>query len=185
MELLDIINGCKIKDSLLQQILFEKYYPKIKGVCIRYCGDNKMAEDMATNGFILAFNLIKRFNGTTEKHFITWFKKLMIDEHIASIKKTGVLKEVESDFILEDITEVSDTAFKLNDIEINDILLAMDSLSIGQRTIFNMHSIDGFAITVASKKCGISHECGHARYSSAIKKIKFLCVANKKLEKVS
>ncbi len=181
MNLAQIIEGCKINDSLLQEILFKKYYSKMKGISIRYCGDNKDSDKMVENAFVNALKLIKRYSGTTETHFINWFKKLMIEEHIQIGKKSELFKETEDDFKK---IEIPDDIQFTDEIDINNLLEGLNSLTYGERFLLNMCLYDGFAITVAAKKLGISHQCAHARYDKALIKTKINTILSKQVESI-
>ena len=51
-----IIDECRVNNRKFQKILFEKYYGKIMGVCIRYSKDEFQAKDYLQESFIKIFH---------------------------------------------------------------------------------------------------------------------------------
>lgn len=45
-EEIEIINGCRKGDVTYQKMLYDKYGPMLKGVCLRYTSDMQEAEDL-------------------------------------------------------------------------------------------------------------------------------------------
>ncbi len=51
-----IIEGCLREDRKYQFKLYEKYYGKMMGVCMRYATDRDEADELVQQGFIKLFN---------------------------------------------------------------------------------------------------------------------------------
>jgi DNA-directed RNA polymerase specialized sigma24 family protein len=52
----DLVEGCRAGDRKLQKELYERYAPKMFGVCLRYAGATEEAEDILQEGFVKVFN---------------------------------------------------------------------------------------------------------------------------------
>ena len=76
-ELQKIIEGCVKKKRKYQKRLFDLYYGKMLGVCLRYAKDKDEAKDMVQNGFIKVFKNLKVYNysGSLEG----WIRRIMVN----------------------------------------------------------------------------------------------------------
>ena len=56
--------GCKKGNELIQRQLYNRYHPKMLGVCIRYAQNRQEAQDILQDGFIKVYMNITSFKGT-------------------------------------------------------------------------------------------------------------------------
>lgn len=185
----EIIEGCKKGNRKAQKRLFDTQYGKLKGVCLRYNKQN--AEDMAQEAFLQAYNQFHNFDGNTEAQLFAWLRSLAINHFVWEGHRTGMFKENPTDFTEEtfkhpitgdELPDVSDEYFTKEDVQVNDIMWAIDMLDDDKRAVFNMVSVDGFNMTQAAKKLDISYTCCQYRYHKAKRKVK-MYIANKDLFK--
>ena len=60
----EVIKGCLKNDRASQKALYEHYYSKMLGVCLRYSKSSDDAKDVLHEGFLKVFNSLKNFNNT-------------------------------------------------------------------------------------------------------------------------
>lgn len=121
-----------------QRILFEKYSPKMLGVCRQYVRDLQFAEDCMITGFAKVFKHLRTFkNGGS---FEGWIRRIIIRECISFLRSQ---KNIE--FSVDEFTP-SKTPFVLpeNSLGANEIQELIDKLPDGYRMVFNMFAIEGY-----------------------------------------
>jgi RNA polymerase sigma-70 factor (ECF subfamily) len=122
-----------------QQRLYEKFAPKMLGVCRRYIKDLQFAEDVMVNGFVKVFKGLETFRH--QGSFEGWIKKIMVRESISYLRK--------QQFVVYDGTvcerhgekSVSDTSAKLDTEYIQTMI---DALPEGYRTVFVLYAVEGY-----------------------------------------
>ena len=58
-----LIKGCKAGKRKAQKYLYNRYYPLMLGVCMRYCKSKEDAEDVMLKAFMTVFTKLKNFKG--------------------------------------------------------------------------------------------------------------------------
>ena len=58
----ELIAACKRQDRRAQKLLFDRYSPKMFGVCKRYIKNREDAEDVLVEGLFRALTKIDMFN---------------------------------------------------------------------------------------------------------------------------
>ena len=122
-----------------QQRLFEKYAPKMLGVCRQYIKDVHFAEDVMVNGFLKVFTNLNSFRH--EGSFEGWIRRIMIRESISYLRKKQFV--VYDDEVL-DKRGNQNFSFSLADMNVDHIQLLIDALPDGYRTVFVMFAIEGY-----------------------------------------
>ena len=155
----DLIKGCIKKDPRCQQALYEKYAPKMFGICLRYANDHPGAEDLMQEGFIKVFsNIIKfRFEGSFEG----WMKRIFVNtaiEHYRRHVNMYPISEVRNQSTEEGIHSA---------MAADDLLAILHSLSVGYRTIFNLYAIEGYSHKEIAKKLQISEGTSKSQLARA------------------
>lgn len=122
-----------------QRQLYEKYAPKMLGVCRQYIKDVHFAEDVMVNGFLKVFTNLSNFRH--EGSFEGWIRKIMVRESISYLRKKQFV--VYDDEIL-DKTGNQNFVFSLTDMNVEHIQLLIDGLPDGYRTVFVMYAVEGY-----------------------------------------
>ena len=154
--LFEIIEGCVKSDRKCQQIIYEKFYGKMLGACMRYSKNREEAKDILQEGFLKVFMNIKQYAGTGS--FEGWVRKVMINTAIDFIRKDKhTIQYTDSDYIeanAEEIMEKENNEYSI--IKANEIMEAVQQLPAAYRTVFNMFVVDGFSHKEIAEQLGIS-----------------------------
>lgn len=121
-----------------QQRLYEKYAPKMLGVCRRYIKDMQFAEDAMVSGFVKVFKNLDSFRH--EGSFEGWIRKIMVRECISHLRKRQFI--VYDDYVLEEKTAIESKSHSEFDTE--HIQLLIDALPEGYRTVFVLYAVEGY-----------------------------------------
>lgn len=136
----DLIKGCIDGDRQMQKMLYQIYSSKMYGVCLRYSENVDDANDILQEGFIKVYKNINKFR--SEGSFEGWIRRIFINtsiEHFRKKIKFNNISEVQENTIEDESINV------LNSLSAKDIIKAIDQLSPGYKTVFNMHVIEGYS----------------------------------------
>ena len=158
----DLIEGCLRGDRKMQQELYQRYAPKMYGVCLRYAGSVEEAEDILQEGFIKIFNKLGSYRG--EGSFEGWIRRIFVNTAIEHYRKK---------IYLQPITETEENTVEgkylsvLDSLAEKDIIRLVQQLSPGYRTIFNMYVIEGYTHKQIAESLGISEGTSKSQLSRA------------------
>lgn len=102
-----IIEGCKKYNGQAQKLLFEKYAPMLRGICLRYVNNPQEAKDIVQEGFLKVFSNISQFKG--QGSFEGWLKRIFINTAITHFNKN------KKHYYHSDITEIKETTINGGD----------------------------------------------------------------------
>lgn len=169
----ELVEKCKRKDKTAYQKLYEAYAPHMKGICLRYTGDEMLAEDVLHDGFVKIFVSIGSFQYRGEGSLKAWMSKVFCNESLAFIKRTLQIPTSSLDTI--DVAEETDDTSSWNEIPQSVLMQFITTLTLNYRTVFNMYVFEDMSHKEISKELGITEEASRARLSRAksilIKKI--------------
>lgn len=123
-----------------QEQLYQQYYGKMMGICLRYAGSRDEALDLLHEGFIKVFQNIARFKPGTS--LPAWIRTIMVNTCIDYYRKTIRRRT-------EDITEAhtlsNDDPDALSQLTEQEILAAVHELSPAYRAVFNLYVVEGYS----------------------------------------
>lgn len=154
--LFEIIEGCVRGDRKCQQIIYEKFYGKMLGACMRYSKDREEAKDILQDGFMKVFLNIKQYGGSGS--FEGWIRKIIVNTAIDFIRKSkNMIQFADSDHAAESTEEITEEENKeYINISTTEIMEAVQQLPASYRTVFNMFVVDGFSHKEIAEQLGIS-----------------------------
>ena len=146
-----LINGCIIGDRKTQQSLYNRYAPKMFSVCLRYAKDYHSAEDILQDGFVKVFKYIAKFR--REGSFEGWLRRIFVNTAIEHLRKSVSLYPIVDDN--DKPIDILDESI-YDQLDHQDLLNMVQSLSPGYRTIFNLYVIEGYSHKEIAKMLDIS-----------------------------
>ena len=168
----EIIQGCLKQDRQAQKALYEKYSPKMFGVCKRYLKNHEDAEDVLVEGLFKAISKIDMFKG--DGSFEGWIRRIVVNEALMHLRKNKNFKmTVEiSNIEIQSFITIQD------ELEAQDILNLLDKLPTGYRTIFNLYVVEGFKHREIAEHLGISINTSKSQLILAKKRLRKLVREN-------
>ena len=135
---------------MAQKALYERFAPKMLGVCRRYMSVQADAEDALLNGFYKALSQIDSYEG--KGSFEGWMRKIMVNECLMALRKRLRFPEAR---------ELSDVQLRTSDDPVSimaasDLMALMATLPEGYRTVLNLHAIEGYKHHEIADMLGIS-----------------------------
>ncbi len=123
-----------------QQQLYEQYYGKMMGICLRYAGSRDEALDLLHEGFIKVFQNIGRYRPGTS--LPAWIRTIIVNTCIDYYRKT-IRRRTED---ISDAHYLSDDAPDvLSNLTEQEILAAVQQLSPAYRAVFNLYVVEGYS----------------------------------------
>jgi len=123
-----------------QQQLYEQYYGKMMGICLRYAGSRDEAFDLLHEGFIKVFQNISRYRPGTS--LPAWIRTIIVNTCIDYYRKT--IRRRTDD--ISDAHYLSDDAPDvLSNLTEQEILAAVQELSPAYRAVFNLYVVEGYS----------------------------------------
>lgn len=136
----NLITALTRQERWAQQQLYEQYYGKMMGICLRYAGSRDEALDLLHEGFIKVFQNIARYKAGTS--LPAWIRTIMVNTCIDYYRRTIRRRT-------EDITEANylsnDDPDALSHLTEQEILSAVQELSPAYRAVFNLYVVEGYS----------------------------------------
>lgn len=160
------IDACIAREEWALKELYERYFPTLMPVCMRYAKDEHEAKDLLHEGFIKAFRYIDKYKAGTSLD--AWMRRVMVNSCIDHYRKQHKYK-------VQDI----DTAYHiknldpsvLEDMTAHEIMRAVQSLPATYRSVFNLYIIEGFNHKEIAEKLRISESTSRSNLVKARKKL--------------
>jgi RNA polymerase sigma factor (sigma-70 family) len=158
----DLIEGCIKGDRKTQRELYNRYAPKMYGLCLRYASNSEEAEDILQEGFIKVFNKMGSFR--KEGSFEGWIRRIFVNTAIEQYRKKIHLQPI-TDY--EENTVEGKYLSVLDSMAEKDIIQLVQQLSPGYRTVFNMYVVEGYTHRQIAEVLGISEGTSKSQLSRA------------------
>ncbi len=158
----ELINGCIAGNREAQKALYNRYASRMFSVCLRYAKDYHSAEDVMQEGFIKVFKYISKFR--REGSFEGWLRRIFINTSIEHLRKAVSLYSI-VDSEDKPIDVIDDNLF--DELDYQDLLNMVQSLSPGYRTVFNLYVIEGYSHKEISKMLDISEGTSKSQLARA------------------
>lgn len=136
----DLIKACIRKERWAQRVLYEEYYSKMMGVCLRYANNDDDAMDILHEGFIKVFNNIAKYQPGTS--LPSWIRRIMVNTAIDFYRKNIRRRTEDIEQAYDLSSQDADAISQCNEQE---ILEAVQQLSPAYRTVFNLYVIEGYS----------------------------------------
>lgn len=168
----ELIEQCRAKDRRAQKLLFDRYSPKMFGVCRRYVKSYDDAEDVMVEGFYKVLSNIDKFKG--EGSFEGWIRRIMVNQSLMFLRKNNNFK------LTVEISNVTISASPVieDDLAAKDILGLLNMLPTGYRTVFNLYVIEGYKHREIAEILDISINTSKSQLILAKKRLKELVEKN-------
>ena len=165
----NIVERCKRQDRKAQKALYEKYSPLFFAICLRYVKSQTEAEDLMVESFYKIFSKINMFKG--QGSFEGWMKRIVINESLMHIRKH---KNMNLHVDIEKAYDLKEESTIVSDINYKEVLLLLNELAPGYRTVFNLYVIEGYKHREIAEMLGISINTSKSQLILAKKKLKDL-----------
>ncbi len=158
----ELIQECLKGNRLAQKSLYDTYSKTMYGVCLRYSSNADEAKDILQDGFVKVFTKMGQFSFAGS--FEGWMKRIFVNTAL-EFYRVNKVHMYHSDV---------DTAFSQphNDFTVErmsqkEILVAINNLAPGYRTVLNMFIVEGYSHAEIAELLGISEGTSKSQLSRA------------------
>lgn len=165
----ELISSCKNNDRRAQKVLYERFAPKMFGVCKRYVKTIENAEEVLIEAFCKVFQKMDLYSG--EGSFEGWIRRIVINESLMFLRKNFRFNEH------TDIDEMPVQAVNVtieDELSANEIIALLEQLPLGYRTVFNLYVLEGFKHKEIAEMLNISINTSKSQLILAKKRLKEL-----------
>ncbi len=163
-----IIEACKKGEYKAQQELYTTLSPMLFAVCRRYLKRVEDAEDALVETFIKIFKNLSKFKGAGS--FEGWAKRIAVNESLMQLRKKQHFH-----LSIEYASNVPEGNVDVHDaMSYDELIIILDELPAGYKTIFNLYVIEGFKHKEIAEKLDISINTSKSQLIHAKSKIRQL-----------
>ena len=170
MDIVQIIEGCKRKETRYQKILYERFYGHALKIAFRYVYRYDSAADVANDGFVKLFRQIEKFSykgkDFPERSLMDWIKQIIIHGSIDELRKNNMTPEIVDipEYVWE---EPGDSQNADQPLLHKELISYVKNLPPIYRIVFNMFVIDGFTHFYIANTLDISVDDSRSNLSCA------------------
>ena len=158
-----LVKKCINGDQKAQRALFEMFAPKMLGVCLRYTKNTEQAEDVLQDGFIKVFNSLKGYSGSGSLE--GWIRRIVVNTALDQIRRD---KKHRNNVGFDDVDfKIEAEGFIIENLMAEDLLLLINSMPDGYKTVFNLFAIEGLSHKEIADELSISENTSKSQYSRA------------------
>ncbi len=158
----DLINGCLAGNRRMQELLYQRFSPKMYAVCLRYASNADDAQDLLQEGFIKVFRNLDKFR--KEGSFEGCIRRVFVNTAIEQYRKKVNLNSI-SDREEQTLADSSWNVF--DQLGEKDIIRLVQELAPGYRSVFNMYVIEGYSHKDIGEMLGISEGTSKSQLARA------------------
>ncbi|MEP2024418.1 MAG: RNA polymerase sigma factor [Reichenbachiella sp.] len=171
-----LIVQCKAGDRVAQNELYKLYAGAMYNICRRMMNDEDEARDLLQDAFVEAF--MKIHNLKELSTFSAWIKRITVNKCINAIKKKRIFA-ISIDENVDPSIEDETIDHEIIGHEAQAIMKALEQISDGCRTVFNLYLFEGYDHKEISQILAISESASKSQYSKAKQKIRDLLKTKK------
>jgi RNA polymerase sigma-70 factor (ECF subfamily) len=158
-----LIAACLQNNPLAQRELYNKYSPKMLGVCYRFAANRADAEDMLQESFIKIFYKIKTYQN--KGAFEGWIRRIVVHTCINFLKKH---QKFSNNLELEEaaLAQVKEESLQ-SIMQAKQVIECIRLLPIGYRTVLNLYAIEGYSHKEVGDLLDIGESTSRSQYTRA------------------
>ena len=158
-----MLAGCLVNNAASQEALYNRFSPRMLGVCYRFSKNREDAEDMLQEGFIKVFSQIHQYR--SEGALEGWIRRIVVHTCINVLKKNKKF----SDSV--DITFAGGIGIREENIpsimQAKEVVECIRVLPIGYRTVLNLYAIEGYSHKEIGNMLDIEESTSRSQYTRA------------------
>jgi len=167
---IDIIEACKNGNRQAQYELYQLYSKPMFNVALRIVQKRDEAEDVLQDCFIDMFNKLDSWRG--DSSFGSWFKRIVVNRSINSIKKKklDLVDELKAIHIGdEEESEIEEIPYTVDQVK-----TAMRELPDGYRIVFSLYIFEDYSHKQIAEELNITESTSKSQLNRAKNRMKDL-----------
>lgn len=154
-----LVEKAKEGDTDAFSILYQFFYPKMRGICIKILKEDKdVVDDLVQDAFILALTSIKNLKNS--KKFSQWLTSITTNLALKYQEKNNKTQYISLDTLGEKAVEDKETeTLSESTITYDRLMSAIEELPEGYKKIFKMYVLDGMSHQEIAAILNIAPKC--------------------------
>jgi RNA polymerase sigma factor (sigma-70 family) len=152
------VGACALNNRESQKVIYSSFYGYAMAICDRYTSKQDDAVEILNDGFLKIFKEIHHYKPAytdVVSSFKGWLRKIMVYTAIDHYRKYHKHQMVtQLDDVVYQMASVNEDA--LDKLSYEEIIRAVQDLSPGYRTVFNLFVIEGLSHDEIAKQLSIS-----------------------------
>lgn len=168
-ELNDIIEACKMNQSVAQERLYKHFFGLMYSICKAYSEDRQSIISLINEGFLKIFTHLKTYE-KEKGNFEGWMKKIMANtciDYTRSGKNKMESMHIEKDFAADNELRQMPKTF----IE-EEVLFLIKKLPPVTQEVFSLHVFNGYSHKEIAEKMNIAESTSRWHVLEARKNLK-------------
>lgn len=167
------IEACVLNKRESQKVIYSSFYGYAMAICDRYANRQEDAVEILNDGFLKIFKEINRYKpaySDVVSSFKGWLRKIMVYTAIDNYRKNQkhqLVTQLEN--VVYQIATVREDA--IEKLSYEEIIRAIQDLSPGYRTVFNLFVIEGLSHEEIGSQLGVSIGTSKSNLSKARKQL--------------
>lgn len=158
-----ILQGCLNNLATAQEELYNRFSPRMLGVCYRYARNHEDAEDMLQEGFIKVYLQIHQFKGAGALE--GWIRRIIVHTCINVLKRNKKFSD-SVDLVHASSMQIHNDSIP-SMLQAKQVVECIRLLPIGYRTVLNLYAIEGFSHKEIGAILDIEESTSRSQYTRA------------------
>lgn len=158
-----MLAGSLRHDAGSQEALYNRFSPKMLGVCYRFARNREDAEDMLQEAFIKVFTQLHQYRN--EGSLEGWIRRIIVHTCINILKKNKKFSETVD--ILHAGSLVINEDHVPSIMQAKQVVECIRMLPLGYRTVLNLYAIEGYSHREIAHMLEIEESTSRSQYTRA------------------
>lgn len=157
-----IINSCRAGDGKARETLYRHFFSYGMSIALRYGRDRQEAEDILQEGFLKVFVGIDKYDPGLP--FKKWLRRVLVNAAIDYLRRYRRQPEE----LNEDLPQAGSMGNDgLDQLQYEDVLKGVRTLSPAYRLVFNLYAIEGLKHREIAEQLSITEGTSKSNYAKA------------------
>ncbi|MCF8246497.1 MAG: RNA polymerase sigma factor [Saprospiraceae bacterium] len=162
-----LVEGCRQQHRMAQGCLYQRYFGRLLGICMRYTGSRPEAEDVLNRAFLKIFQSIGEYS--EQGSLFGWMATITLRTAIDFVRSQVKMRSV---FRLGEPPEMPHDNGILDQLAAEEIYRLIQKLPPDQRAVFSMNVVEGYTHREIAELLGINENTSKWRLSEAKKQLR-------------
>ncbi len=174
-----MLAGSIKNNAAAQEALYNRFSPRMLGVCYRFAKSREDAEDMLQEGFIKVFTQLHQYR--SEGALEGWVRRIIVHTCINILKKNKKFSESVDIIHAHGIYVKEDMIPSI--MQAKQVVECIRILPLGYRTVLNLYAIEGYSHKEISQMLEIEESTSRSQYTRAKAMLEEILVRKKILQR--
>jgi RNA polymerase sigma-70 factor (ECF subfamily) len=174
-----MLTGCIKNNASAQEALYNRFSPRMLGVCYRFAKNREDAEDMLQEGFIKVFTQIHQYRN--EGALEGWIRRIIVHTCINILKKNKKFAD-SVDIIHATSVHVKEEMIP-SIMQAKQVVECIRTLPLGYKTVLNLYAIEGYSHKEIADMLDIEESTSRSQYTRAKAMLEEILIRKKIIQK--